>query len=102
MLAAIGAATLTGVELAEVEVIAVPHRKAPLLDNVGVELDMDTLNASARNAAGAIIEQTEAFDLVTERCVGFSQRLDAIDDGGGGALPECSSTWKVGEPIYWV
>ena len=42
--------------------IVLPHMKAPLVDNLGFSLDMDTLNASARNAADAIAEQAQAID----------------------------------------
>jgi len=73
VLVAIGAAVMPKVAEAEVETVTVPHRKAPLLDNLtGPTIDMDALNASARNAAGAITEQAEAFDFVTERFTRYS------------------------------
>jgi len=63
VLVAIGAAVLPKVAEVEAETITVPHRKAPLIDNMaGPTIDMDVLNASARNAAGAITELAETFD----------------------------------------
>ena len=84
ILVAIGAAVLPKVAEAEAETVVVPHRKAPLIDNMaGPTIDMDVLNVSARNAAGAIAEQAHALDFATERFVRFGGEVsqELLDDG---------------------
>jgi hypothetical protein len=64
--------------------------EAAPIDGPDVAPDMGALNASARNAAGAITEQAQALDFATERFVRFGGEVsqELLDDGAwfGGLL----------------
>ena len=88
VLVAIGAAVMPNVAWAEEMLeVRIGHGSTQIIDNVGVEIDMDALNASARNAAGAITEQAEAFDAAAEKVIIFTRavtqaRIDEYTDQG--------------------